>query len=192
MKYVLMAGTSYEPPRQLTKINGEVLIERTIRLLQKNGVEDICVTSMDPRFDKYNRMAYDSSGLWVNCFPPIDGSACYIMADVYFSPKAIKKIVETETDSIEFFASGEPFADNYPKRWAEPFAFKVVDNDSFRAAVEKTKELYAQGYLRRCLAWELWQVIKNTELNHIEQNYTLINDYSCDIDYPEDADQWLF
>jgi len=188
MKYILMAGTSYNPPRQLTKINGEIIIERTIRLLKENGVEEIEVSSKNPVFDKYNRRDYDSSGLWVNCFPPMDEPCCYIMGDVYFSPEAIKTIVETETDSIEFFASAPPFAPEYPKRWAEPFAFKVVDQKRLREAVEETKRLREQGcFNRHPIAWELWQVIKGTELNKIDYtNYTVINDYSCDIDYPED------
>lgn len=193
MKYILMAGTTGNPIRQLTKMNGEIILERTIRLLKENGVEDIAVTSMNPAFDKYNRIAYDSSGLWVNCFPPMEEPACYIMGDVYFSPEAIKKIVETMTDSIEFFASAPPFAPEYPKRWAEPFAFKVVDQKRLREAIEKTKQLYNSGYLHRCIAWELWQVIKGTELNNIDYtNYTVINDYSCDIDYPGDEKQWTF
>ena len=36
--------------------------------------------------------------------------------------------------------------------------------------------------------WELWQVIQATPLNHIDYgNYTAINDYTCDIDYEDDA-----
>lgn len=193
MKYVLMCGTSYDPPRQLTEINGEIIIERTIRLLKANGVKDIVVSSKNPAFDKYNRLDYDSSGMWINCFAPIDEPVCYIFGDVYFSYKAIKKIVETETDSIEFFASAQPFAENYPKDWAEPFAFKVVDTKRFREAIEEAKRLWdKRAFNRPPIAWELWQVIKGTPLNKIETNYTVINDYTCDIDRPEDAEQWIF
>lgn len=195
MKYIICAGTSeFNPPRQLMEVKGEVIIERTIRLLKENGIEDIQVSSSNPLFDKYGRLDYDSSGLWVNAFAPMDEPVCYVMGDVYFSPEAIKKIVETETDSIEFFASAPPFADNYPKRWAEPYAFKVVDQELLRRSIAKTKELYQQGkFNRHPIAWELWQVIKGTVLNTIDYtNYTVINDYSCDIDRPEDVNQWNF
>ena len=194
MKYIICAGTSeYDPPRHLTVINGEILIERTIRLLKENGITDIMVSSKNPVFDKYNRLDYDSSGCWLNCFAPIDEPVCYIFGDVYFSPEAIKKIVETDTDSIEFFASGKPYAPEYPKRWSEPFAFKVVDYEFFRKSIELTKRLRKNGnFYRNPLAWELWQVIKGTTLGVIEQNYTIINDYTCDIDCPGDAEQWKF
>ena len=177
MKYVICAGSSaIDPPKQLLKVNGEVIIERTIRLLKENGVKDIIVSSSNPLFDKYGRLDYDSSGDWVNCFPPIDEPVCYIFGDVYFSPEAIKTIVEMDTDSIEFFASAPPFSEYY----------------RFRAAIRTTKSLKPL-FNRHPISWELWQVIKGTPLNEINYtNYTVINDYSCDIDYPEDIGQWTF
>ena len=47
MKYIILAYSNnpgFEVPRQLTKINGERLVERTIRLLKENGVNDILIT----------------------------------------------------------------------------------------------------------------------------------------------------
>jgi len=38
--------------------------------------------------------------------------------------------------------------------------------------------------------WELWQVIKDTPLNKINyKNYTVINDYTCDIDDLKDIQE---
>ena len=45
MKYIIMCGGKYpkfEIPKQLLKVNGEVLVERTIRLLKENGITNIC------------------------------------------------------------------------------------------------------------------------------------------------------
>lgn len=191
MNYIILAGTSaINPPKQLLEVNGEVIIERTIRLLKENGVDPI-VCSSNPLFDKYNRLDYDSSGNWVNAFPPIKEPTCFIFGDVYFSPEAIKTIVETDTDSIEFFASAPPFAPEYPKRWAEPFAFKVRDIEHFKWAIQAVRA-NMEKFKRDPIAWELWQVIKGTPINHIETNYTVINDYTCDIDYAEDINQWTF
>ena len=193
MKYIICAGTKEYKPRHLTKVNGENLIDRTIRLLKENGITDVWVSTKNPAFKNYNRLDYDSSGDWLNCFAPLDEPACYIFGDVYFSPEAIKKIVETETDTVEFFASAKPYAPEYPKIWSEPFAFKVQDQELFRKAIEKTKYYRLNGnFYRNPISWELWQVIKGTPLGVIEQNYTVINDYTCDIDCPEDAEQWNF
>ena len=56
MDYIIMCGgdTLYEnPPRPLRKVNGEILVARTIRLLYENGVEDIAISSTDERFDGF-------------------------------------------------------------------------------------------------------------------------------------------
>ena len=195
MKYIILAGRSItNPPKQLLKVGGEVIIERTKRLLRLIGETDVMVSSMNPLFDKYGRLEYDSSGDWVNAFPPMEVPVTYIFGDVYFSPEAIKKIVETKTESIEFFASAPPFGEHYPKTWAEPFAFKVVDYEFFQKCIKEVKRLKREGaFKREPIAWELWQVIKGTPLNEFDYtNYTAINDYTCDVDSVEDVDQWIF
>ena len=195
MKYVIMASPSWQlgpwkEPKHLAVIGGEVLIERTIRLLKENGVDDIVITTNDSIFERCSVpiIKFDSRGHWLNGFYKFDEPVCYIFGDVYFSPEAIKTIVETPTEFVEFFASAPPFSTDYPKQWAEPFAFKVVNYIGFQNAIAITKRLDAEGrFKRRAVSWELWQVIKGTELNNIDYtNYVAINDYTCDIDYPED------
>ena len=203
MKYIVMAGGNYkkwETPKHLSKIHGECLVARTIRFLRENGVEDIAISSNNPIFEQFGVpvLHHDNPYTlidkeyaktpWLDGFYPMTEPVCYIFGDVVFSPDAIKKIVETQTDSIEFFASAPPFAKNYSKEWAEPFAFKVVDTKRFFEAIEETKEYEKQGkFYRQPVSWELWQVIKHTPLAKIDYtNYTVINDYSCDIDTPED------
>ena len=54
MKYIIMCGGNYpqfEKPKQLLEVNGEVLVERTIRLLKENGVEDILISTNSDKFD---------------------------------------------------------------------------------------------------------------------------------------------
>ena len=128
LKYILMCGgnyTQWNKPRQLININGEPIIARTIRLLRECGVDDISISSNDDVFNQfgvpvlkhdnnYNARKYnDATGTWCNGFYPTDYPVCYIFGDVIFSKAAIKTIVSTETDSIEFFASAPPFSPEY-------------------------------------------------------------------------------
>ena len=126
---------------------------------------------------------------WCDAFYLTDEPACYLFGDVVFSPEAIKTIVETETDDIQFFASSPPFTSEYPKPWAEPFALKVINTDHLKHAISLTKQYAEQGlFNRNPIMWELWQVIQATPINHIDyHNYVAINDYTCDIDDPADA-----
>lgn len=205
MKYIIMCGGTYkkwETPRQLLPINGEPIVARTIRLLRENGIEDIAISSNDPIFEqlgvpvlKHNNSMIVSktlnvSGYWVDAFYPTDEPVCYLFGDVVYSPEAIKTIVETDTDDIEFFASSPPFSPEYIKPWAEPFALKVVNTDHLKHAVCITKQYADMGFFKRHpIMWELWQVIQATPLNHIDYgNYTAINDYTCDVDYAEDIE----
>ena len=116
----------------------------------------------------------------------------YLMGDVVFSTKAIETIVKTQTDDIEFFASAPPFSKQYSKKWAEPFAFKVVNQEHLREAIATTKQLCDEGkFKRHPISWEFWQVVKDTPINVIDYtNYTAINDYTCDIDTPEDINKF--
>ena len=213
MKYVIMCGGRYRNwkyPKQLVRIGGEPLVVRTTRLLVENGVDkkDIMVTAHRDyatefmrycdtvcinNANEYDVKCYDNfTGFWCDCFYSMDEPCTYLCGDVVFSPDAIKKIIDTETDDMEFFASAPPFNSNYSKQWAEPFAFKVVNQEHLRSAQVKTKWLYRNGeFKRKPIAWEFWQVVKGTPLNEIDYtNYTVINDYTCDIDEPEDISKF--
>ena len=204
MKYIIMCGGTYkkwEVPRQMLPINGEPIAERTIRLLRENGIKDIAISSNNPIFEdlgvpvlKHNNTmvvseTLDVSGFWVDAFYPTDEPVCYMFGDVVYSPKAIKTIIEAETSDIEFFASAPPFANGYMKKWAEPFALKVENTEHLKEAIRLTKLYADQGlFYRKPIMWELWQVIRGAPLNRIDfGSYVVINDYTCDVDQPEDA-----
>ena len=206
-KYILLCGgmnskeqKRFDKPRHLLEIKGEPIVARTIRLLRERGVEDIAISTDAPElFEGFGvqiiKRCFEPDSLWIECFPFVPDSVCYLFGDVIFSPEAIKKIVETETEDIEFFASAPPFPTIYKKRWAEPFAFKVKDTQRLFKAIDDTHMLWTlyKAFKREPIAWELWQVIKRTPLNIIDYtNYTVINDYTCDIDEPEDIKNFQF
>ena len=195
MKYVIMCGGWYGDgtPRQLWKINGEEIVARTIRLLREAGADDIAISTHDERFAHlgvpilHHENRFDvrrQHCTWIDAFYPAWEPICYVFGDVAFSPEAIQEIVNTDTDDIEFFASAPPFSSEYIKPWAEPFAFKVVDQEKFGRCLHIVQVYYIENrWKREPIAWELWQVIKGTHINYINyNNYHAINDYTCDID----------
>lgn len=186
----ITAETGSEIPKQMWKIGYETVIGRTIRLLKKVGVKDIAISTNNEDFKQFGLklLKHHNEGPWINAFYPTDDPVCYMFGDVVYSEEAIRTIVETETDSIQFFASAPPFAKEYPKRWAEPFAFKVVNQKYFRECINFVRKGIQEGIWKRDpIAWELWQVIKKTPLNKIDySNYIAINDFTCDVDKLED------
>lgn len=199
MEYIIMAGSTWKPTRHLSTIYGETLLARTVRLLTENGVSksDICITPSRELRDIMLKSELparlvmfwnNKNELWTDCFLPTNLPCTYLFGDVVYSPEAIKTIIETDTKDIEFFASAPPFSKQYSKKWAEPFAFKVVNQKHLKTAIDKVIKLNKEKkFKRKPLAWELWQVIKNTKINEIDYtNYTVINDYTCDIDEIDD------
>lgn len=210
MRYILMCGGNYSTywtkPRHLSKVDGEVLVERTIRLLKKNGIEDISISTNYDDFEylgvpllkhenNYRTEGKEVKGYWCDAFYPTNEPVCYLFGDVYFSEEAIKTIVETETDDIEFFASKPPFDKNYPKNHVEPFALKVVNTKHLKEAIEKTKQYEDEGkFWRKPIMWELWTIIKDVPLqkgpdDEYIYNYVPINDYTSDIDRERDIEK---
>lgn len=208
MKYIIMCGGSYsfwETPRHLTEVKGEPIVARTIRLLRENGITDIAISSDNPVFKRfgvpvlthgnnYYTEGYDRivKGYWCNCFYPMDEPVCYLFGDVIFSPEAIKTIVEYKAEDIMLFGSKPPFAKEYQKPYIEPFAFKVQNTAHLKNACLEVKELDALGvFKRQPIAWELWSVICGSAPNIIDYSYVGINDYTTDIDFPEEVEKVL-
>ena len=206
MKYIIMCGGTYrqwETPRQLIEYKGEPIVARTIRLLRDAGVEDIAISSNHPeQFEgfgvpvlvhenSYDARGYnDFDGYWTDAFYPMDEPACYMFGDVIFSSDAIKTIVEYKAGHIMLFGSKPPFSPSYPKKWREPFAFKVQDQEHFRKSIRKVKRLdHAGRFKRKPIAWELWAVINGTNPNKVNKSYVGINDYTCDIDYESEIEE---
>ena len=200
MKYIIMAGGKYpkwgETPRQLLKLpSGETIIGRTIRILKEFGIKDISISTDNPAFEvcgvpllKHNNdWVAGKHGYWTSAFYPTDEPACYIFGDVVYSENALRLIVTTKTDDIEFFASASPFDPRYIKDYCEPFCFKVGNQKKFRACIEICTKYHELGMFERSpIAWELWQVCNGGKLNHIARDFIEIHDYTCDVDSMSD------
>lgn len=205
MKYVILSDSdNVEPfvtPRQLTVINGETLIGRTVRLLKENGVKDILITSHDKRFDNLGAERYEplyndykpkeNKGYWLSAFPIelITEPITFLLGDCYYSENAIKTIVNTQTDSIMYFCSYKNKDERYIKHHDEPFGFKVINCDLFKEHIEKVKRAKDNGLCKRePIAWELYRSINDLDINNhiMTNNYIAINDESCDVDVLDD------
>ena len=205
MKYVIMCGGNYkswETPRQLSIVKGEVLVARTIRLLKENGITDIAITSKDKRFDNFGvpriehknefELSEDKKtikGYWVDAFLPSEEPITYLYGDVYYSENAIKAIIETETNDVLFFASRYIYHEGYSRQWEEPFAFKVVNQKRFRKCIDICKRERDLGHTtREPISWELYRVLNGYNINKhiIDKGFIAIDDYTVDIDCVED------
>lgn len=204
MDYIIMCGgnyTQFETPKQLSIINGEKLVERTIRLLKENGIENIYISATDPIFDNFGvpRLVHDNkslvwdsqnkvTGYWIDAYYPTDKPVTYLHGDVYYTEDAIKKIVNYKA-KVNTFIGNEIARNKEHKNWGEPFGWIVVNPLVFKQGIEDTKKLQDEGKLERgyALSWELYRVLEGTDPNYMlinDDTYLSIDDETIDIDAP--------
>lgn len=201
MKIIIMCGGVYDDfktPKQLSVIKGETLLERTIRLIKENGIDEYYISSNNPIFEKYGTVLYhDNSfrfengkvkGYWVDAYYPTNTPCIYLHGDVYYSESAIKKIL-TLNPKVNTFIGNEVARNKEHHNWGEPFGYIVVDQEAFRKGIEKTKQLQDEGKLERgyAISWELYRVLNNLNPNKMyinDDTYISIDDETIDVDAP--------
>lgn len=201
MKYIIMCGGVYDTfktPKQLSVINGETLLERTIRLLKENGIIEYYITSNNPIFKKYGKVLEHNNtfkfengqvkGYWIDAYYPMSEPVTYLHGDVYYSEDAMKKILNLNP-KVNTFVGNEIARNKEHKNWGEPFGYIVVNQEEFRKGIEKTKKLQDEGKLERgyAISWELYRVLNGLDPNKqyiIDDTYLSIDDITIDIDAP--------
>lgn len=202
MIYVVMCGGEYkdfETPKQLTIINGECLVDRTIRLLRENGIDNIYVSSNDKRFDNCDapRLEHTNTykvkdgiqeGYWLDAFYPYfkpTDKVCFMFGDVYYTEEAIRTIVDYECDKNTLFGTSDAKNEQH-ENWGEPFAYKVVDYAEFMRGVDAVKELQDEGKTKRTpIVWELYRYLNGLDVNVqqvLDETYVCIDDGTMDVD----------
>ena len=200
MIYIIMCGGTYsefDKHKALTEINGEKLIERTIRLLKKNGVKDIFITSHLTQFCQYGSLIYYKTdytaprqdGWWLDAFYPFfpaDTEVTFLMGDVYYTEEGIRKIIEHKPYANTLYGT----INRTIKNWEEPLAYKVYDYPVFLQGIADTKLKCRLGLCdRHPIIWELYRVLNDIPVNeHILKPETYVNvpNGGMDIDYPEE------
>ena len=201
MLVIIMCGGVYdhfEKHKALSVINGEPLVERTIRLLKENNIEEIYISSNSDEFSKYaNVLHHENSfkfengeikGYWVDAYYPTEEPCIYLHGDVYYTEDAIKKILNLNP-KVNTFIGNKYALNEEHKKVGEPFGWIIVDQLQFREAINKTKKLQDEGVIERgyAISWELYQVLNNHDINGFdisEDTYLAIYDETQDIDAP--------
>lgn len=210
MKFVIMCGGKYDTfktPKQLSVINGERVVDRTIRLLRENGVNEIFISTNDKRFEScgvpilkhknsYKFIKGELKGYWLDAFyPNFDEreQVTFLFGDVYYMPSAIELITKCNLNKNILF--GSKAAKNiYHKNWGEPFAYYVADYKTFMDGVKAVKKLQDEGKLLRvALVWELYRYLNNLDVNVQDikdDTFIVIDDGTIDIDAPFQIEEY--
>lgn len=203
MKYIIMAdgeGKRWNNymgvPKHLIELNGERLIDRTVRLLKENDIQNIIVMASDERYKIEGTKLIPQSirEYEVDRFDLqfLNGEVCYLYGDVYYTEETMKTIVETETKDYDFFGRYGTVTSQTGKTQDEIFAVKVKDYNLFKDACIKVKEGLKNGTITVGIGWTVYKYLTNGLNEHILRGHFIqIDDETEDFDYPKDYDRWM-
>ena len=201
---IIMCGGVYDnfkKHKALSVIKGEPLVERTIRLCKKYGYTPY-ISSNDEKFNRYgNVLHHDNSfkyeygkikGYWVDAYYPTNNPTIYLHGDVYYTEEAIKKILTLNPKVNTMIGNQYALNENHDKV-GEPFGWIIVNQEEFRNAINKCKQLQDEGKIERgyAISWELYEVLTGRNVNDFiitEDTYLSISDETIDIDAPWQID----
>ena len=194
--------TNFDMPKSLTEIDGERLIDRTIRLLSAYETEPtVCCNAEDSVFDEFEPLRVDftfdyqrQTGYYLDLFDsvPCNKPCIYLFGDVYYTEEAIQAIISRyeATDRNVFICNAYPFNEQH-LRQGEPFGWIVKDQKEFKCAIALCKRLedrkvidHANGVASN---WELAHVINGLGINDFclrRDDCLVINDVTIDVDDP--------
>ena len=217
MKYIIMCGGNYEEfetPKQLLKVKGEILVERTIRLLKEYGIEDIAISTNNPAFDYipveklrhkneyvHEKNGSEPIGCWLNAYYPTNEPAVYLHGDVYFSHEAIETIIKNSNNGNLFLCTCDWTDKRFIKsklnyKGREPFGYIVNDQSSFRNGINALLKMLPNWKGIKPFSWHLYRYLNGLDLCENSRNFTEINNifnedgnYLVINDYTTDIDK---
>lgn len=192
--------------KHFVEIDGEPIIKRTVRLLNKMGIDDICVVGPDDRYKiegselyipKLTPEYYDadkflsSKDLWLE-----DGKTILLFGDVYFTERALDTIVNHSHQ--DWLAFGRPFESEITGGCGEIFAHSFYPGHirEHEAALNLLVDYYNRDILQRISGWEHYRVMvgmSGAEVRRhiIADRFVIIDDWTDDFDIPERYEMYL-
>lgn len=196
-------------PKHLLKIEGERILDRTVRLLTDNSIKDVYVVTKDndaryktqlsnlyiANLDYENNADADkflsSKDLWNK-----SGRTIVIYGDCYFSNRAIHTIASWPHDEWTLFCrphGSSITGSKYGECFAQSFyPFHISEHE---ACLHKVAALYKNGTIKRCGGWEHYRAMIGVDPEDLNTHvmggrHVEINDWTEDFDYPDDYVMW--
>lgn len=197
-------------PKHLINIEGERLLDRTVRLLVERGIKDIyiVVKEEDLRYSSKDAKNYvanidyqenadadkflSSKGLWNK-----NGRTLVVYGDCYFTEEAMDLIVNNPSQEWTLFC--RPSRSKVTgSKWPECFvqSFYPADLESHELALHRIASLYKNKLISRCGGWEHYRAMIGLPDNLVQSSimkdkFVEINDWTEDFDYPDDYEAWI-
>ena len=201
------------------EVDGERIVDRTVRLLLELGVDDVWTTSDEPMpMDGTHNLVASwpeignelTTGLeldrFYNALPLWRGTDefCYLYGDTYYTEECVRLIVEAKGDFRVIGRSGPSYRTRKP--YEEIFGVKLIDFDMAFEALERVytahrrflfadlmKKKDVEPWTERTACWEWYRAVEGFPLreHRIGQRFIECDDWTEDFDWPGDYERWM-
>ncbi len=189
-------------PKPLILLNKESILGRTLRLLKKQKVspENITIVATDPILKQpgYNFFEPESSRWFVETLISTeslwDEQTVVLMGDVFYTPEALKTILNPTTASLQFYGRAGKSLFSH-KAHGELFGITFSKNEGALIHEHAQKVIKAAKSMGHGKAWQFYRSIAGFELDQkkTEKKYFVeIDDFTDDFDTPEEYDLAVF
>jgi hypothetical protein len=198
-------------PKHCAVLDGERLLDRTVRLALTHGASRVVV--LGPDDDRYRVSGAElhtppvlsdaTPGMgatkFLNTQPywPSDDKVALLYGDVWFSDDAMRRTMGDERREWLHWCRFGP-SKFTGCRHGECFAVTMwpEHHDLYLAALRRTVAAHAAGIINRSGGWEVARAMHGVPNERLRKHrmfpqYQLINDWSEDLDYPADYDEWV-
>lgn len=205
MRVIIMAdgkgsrwGQHTGKTKHFIEIDGEPILERTVRLLRERGVDDIFITTHYDFYAQAGAQLYapENNDEEIDKFlaphPIWKGETLMLYGDCYFTEEAINTILSVPCRRFVFFGRYQG-SELTGKRYGEIFALKFKDHDLIKGACQEIRDNLDDERYGRGAAWTLYRLLTGVPLLKHELNgsFVEINDLTDDFDTPKDLEAWL-
>lgn len=185
-------------PKHIVPVDGERLLDGTVRKLREHGVMDVIVLgpydvpgarSELPRFTEC-----DTDKFLSTCEHWHDSAQTLVLyGDVWFSNTALRELCRP-VDSFRFVGRRDPSTIT-GSPWGELFgvALSLPGHGRVAHSITTVRQALMNRRIPRGGGWELYR--QCVGLSHAEHrtpdHFVNVDDWTDDFDYPEDYDCWL-
>ena len=203
-------GNYLNTPKHLITIEGERLLDRTVRLLRERGIEEIYtvvrsmtreyrvpgaaqyVAALDPEAHGDADKFLSSRDLWNK-----HGRTLVFYGDCYFTEEAMDTIIGFASREWTLFCRPQA-SEITGTPWGECFAhsFYPEDLERHENRLHYIIRLFKQGAINRLGGWEHYRAMTGRSGEDVGKHvmtthYVTIDDWTDDFDYPKDLESWL-
>jgi hypothetical protein len=189
MTILIMAGGKQsrwtaDYPKQLAKIGETTLIERTLSQLEGLGVtvitaDDRIIDRVNPRYSSTSIHKY-LAGTILSYRPIWRGQVVILLGDVFYTPRAMKMILDYDGPGMFFGWSYEMFA----------ISFNGKDRMAEACRQAKFHARNGGGEGKTCHIYRAYNQ-QNMNEHHLGDNYTHVGDGTRDFDTVEQYETFL-